>query len=134
MSAEDFKQPGVQRVRLTRQPLKRQDLRPSPFDVMLVVLLSAALHAGWNALVKSGDDPLLDTVIVTLGVAVVGAAGIGLHAARPAHASWPFLIASVVLHLVYYGLLVLAYREGDLSLMYPVMRARPPRSPPSWPR
>jgi drug/metabolite transporter (DMT)-like permease len=96
-----------------------------PFDVMLVVLLSAALHAGWNALVKSGDDPLLDTVVVTLGVAVVGVAGIGFMPA-PAFASWPFLIASVVLHLVYYGLLVLAYREGDLSLMYPVMRGSAP--------
>lgn len=96
-----------------------------PVDVMLVVLLSAALHAGWNALVKSGADPVVDTVVVTVGVATVGAAGIALLPA-PAAASWPFLIASVALHLAYYELLVLAYRGGDLSLMYPVMRGSAP--------
>jgi len=92
---------------------------------MLVVLLSAALHAGWNALVKSGDDPLVDTVGVTVGVAVVGALAMGVIPV-PAPASWPLLIASVALHLVYYWLLVLAYRGGELSLMYPVMRGSAP--------
>jgi drug/metabolite transporter (DMT)-like permease len=92
---------------------------------MLVVLLSAALHAGWNALVKSGVDPLVDTVAVTIGVTAVGLTAIGFLPV-PASPSWPFLAASVALHLVYYGLLILAYREGDLSLMYPVMRGSAP--------
>jgi drug/metabolite transporter (DMT)-like permease len=92
---------------------------------MLVVLLSAALHAGWNALVKSGADPVVDTVVVTVGVAAVGLAGIAVLP-TPAAASWPFLIASILLHLAYYGLLVLAYRGGELSLMYPVMRGSAP--------
>jgi drug/metabolite transporter (DMT)-like permease len=92
---------------------------------MLVVLLAAALHAGWNALVKSGADPFLDTVLITTGVAVVAAAAL-LFMPLPAAASWPFLIASVVVHLAYYGLLILAYRGGDLSLMYPVMRGSAP--------
>ena len=96
-----------------------------PVDVMLVVLLSAALHAGWNALVKSGADPVVDTVVVTVGVAAVGVAGIAVLP-PPAAASWPFLVASVLLHLAYYGLLVLAYRGGELSLMYPVMRGSAP--------
>ena len=92
---------------------------------MLVVLLAAALHAGWNALVKSGADPFLDTVLITTGVAVVAAAALPFMP-LPAAASWPFLIASVVVHLAYYGLLILAYRGGDLSLMYPVMRGSAP--------
>jgi drug/metabolite transporter (DMT)-like permease len=92
---------------------------------MLVVLLSAALHAGWNALVKSGGDPVIDTVAVTAGVAVVGAAAAAILP-PPAPASWPFLVASVVLHLAYYGLLAWAYRVGDLSLMYPIMRGSAP--------
>jgi drug/metabolite transporter (DMT)-like permease len=96
-----------------------------PFDVMLVVLLSAALHAGWNALVKSGGDPVVDTVAVTAGVAVVGAAALTVLPS-PAPGSWPFLTASVVLHLAYYGILAWAYRVGDLSLMYPVMRGAAP--------
>ena len=92
---------------------------------MLVVLLAAALHAGWNALVKSGADSFLDTILVTTGVAVVGAAAL-VFMPVPAAASWPFLVASVVIHIAYYGLLILAYRGGDLSLMYPVMRGLPP--------
>ena len=95
------------------------------FDVMLVVLLSAALHAGLERAGQVGGRPLVDTVVVTIGVAVVGVPAIGFMPA-PAPASWPFLIASVVLHLAYYGFLVLAYREGDLSLMYPVMRGSAP--------
>jgi drug/metabolite transporter (DMT)-like permease len=97
-----------------------------PVEVLLVVLLSAALHAGWNALVKSGGDPIVDTVTVTVGVAAVGVPAIVTVLPLPAPASWPFLCASVALHLVYYLFLVLAYREGDLSLMYPVMRGSAP--------
>ena len=92
---------------------------------MLVVLLAAALHAGWNALVKSGNDPLTDTVTVIAGSAVIGTVGI-LLLPPPAAPSWPFLAASVGVHIIYYSLLVLAYRAGDLSLMYPIMRGSAP--------
>lgn len=44
------------------------------FEVMLAVLLGAAFHASWNALVKSGSDPFLDTVLITTGIAGVTAA------------------------------------------------------------
>lgn len=96
-----------------------------PADVMLVVLLSAVLHAGWNALVKSGTDPVVDTVLVAMGAAAVGAALVTVLP-LPAAASWPFLAGSVLIHQVYYGLLALAYRGGDLSLAYPVMRGTAP--------
>ena len=42
-------------------------LTPSPdltWPVVLAVLLGAALHAGWNALVKSSGDKPLDTALV----------------------------------------------------------------------
>ena len=44
----------------------------------------------------------------------------------PQEGSWRCLIASVLIHVAYFGLLVLAYRGGDLSLVYPIMRGTAP--------
>ena len=92
---------------------------------MLAVLLGAALHASWNALVKSGSDPFLDTVLVATGVTAVAAMALPFMP-LPDSGSWPFLIASALTHVGYYGLLVFAYRGGDLSLVYPIMRGSAP--------
>ena len=95
------------------------------FEVMLAILIGAALHASWNALVKSGSDPFLDTVSVTTSVVAVTSIVL-LFLPTPLGGSWAYLIASVVIHIVYYGLIVLAYRAGDLSLVYPIMRGAAP--------
>jgi drug/metabolite transporter (DMT)-like permease len=92
---------------------------------MLAVLLGAAFHASWNALVKSGSDPFLDTVSVATGAAAVTAAVV-VFLPLPQAPSWWCLIGSVLIHLVYYAFLVLAYRGGDLSLVYPIMRGTAP--------
>jgi drug/metabolite transporter (DMT)-like permease len=44
----------------------------------------------------------------------------------PPAAAWPYIIASMVLHLGYYIALVGAYRAGDLSHGYPIMRGVAP--------
>lgn len=94
-------------------------------EVMLVVLLGAALHATWNVLVKSGTDKTLD-----LGLVVAGSALFALLAVpflpMPAPASWPMLAASGLIHWVYFALVAAAYRIGDMSLAYPLMRGTPP--------
>ena len=92
---------------------------------MIAVLLGAALHASWNVLVKSGSDPFLDTVLVATCVAAVTAVVL-VFLPVPEEGSWRCLIASVVIHVAYYGFLVLAYRGGDLSLVYPIMRGTAP--------
>jgi drug/metabolite transporter (DMT)-like permease len=92
---------------------------------MIAVLFGAALHASWNVLVKSGSDPFLDTVSVATCVAVVTAIVL-VFLPVPQEESWRCLIASVLIHLAYYGFLVLAYRGGDLSLVYPIMRGTAP--------
>jgi drug/metabolite transporter (DMT)-like permease len=94
---------------------------------MLAVLLGAACHASWNALVKSGSDPFLDTVSVATCLAAVTAIMlVFLPMPLPLEASWLCLVGSVVIHVAYYTFLVLAYREGDLSLVYPIMRGTAP--------
>ncbi len=92
---------------------------------MLAVLLGAALHASWNALVKSGSDPFLDTVLITTGIAGVTAVVL-MFLPLPHPASWGCLSVSVLIHPAYFGLLVLAYQGGELSLVYPVMRGTAP--------
>lgn len=92
---------------------------------MLLVLLGAALHAGWNALVKAGTDKLLDTVAVTLGSAVLVAAALPFLPI-PARESWPFIAASVVIHVAYFALVAAAYRAGEMSVAYPLMRGTAP--------
>jgi drug/metabolite transporter (DMT)-like permease len=40
--------------------------------------------------------------------------------------AWPYIVASLLLHLVYYVALTEAYRHGDLSLVYPLARGSAP--------
>ena len=93
--------------------------------LVAAVLFAALLHAGWNALIKSGGDKALDTALIhSLGVlfAIPAALWFGL----PGAAAWPYIAASAVIHVAYYIALAGAYRHGDLGLTYPVMRGSAP--------
>jgi drug/metabolite transporter (DMT)-like permease len=92
---------------------------------MLAVLLGALLHATWNVLVKSGGDALIDTTLILLGGSVLAVLALPLLPA-PAPASWPFIAASSVLQVGYFGLIGAAYRSGEVSLAYPLMRGTAP--------
>lgn len=92
---------------------------------MLVVLLSASLHAGWNALVRASSDKFVDTGLIVWG-AGAWAACLLPFVPLPASGSWPFLAASVVIHVGYFTLVAFSYRGGDLSFVYPIMRGSAP--------
>lgn len=89
------------------------------------VLLAAAVHAGWNALIKGAVDTLLTTILVSAGAGLTAIAALPFMT-RPAPASWPFLLASAVLQVAYYTLVAQAYRLADMSQSYPVMRGTAP--------
>lgn len=93
--------------------------------VSAAVLLAALLHASWNAMIKGGRDVLLDTAAIVAGAGLVTLPFI-FFVPPPAPASWPYIAASVATHLAYYYLMVNAYRTGDLSLVYPLMRGVAP--------
>jgi drug/metabolite transporter (DMT)-like permease len=92
---------------------------------MTAVLFAALLHASWNAIVKSGSDKFLDTVLVACGAALVSAATLPFLP-LPAAASWPYIVASAIIHIAYFALVAAAYRTGDLSYVYPIMRGAAP--------
>ena len=96
-----------------------------PWHVFLLVLFAALLHASWNAIIKSGGNTVLDTVALTVAAALLAAAMLPFTQA-PAAASWPWLAASVALHVCYFLMLGAVYRLGDLSHVYPLMRGIAP--------
>jgi len=93
--------------------------------VILVVLLAAVLHASWNALVKGGRDRTLNLAAVVIGH-VPFALAVLPFVPLPAADSWPWLLCGIALHTGYQGFLLLAYRQGDLSRVYPIARGSAP--------
>src|SRR5215831_13122956 len=93
--------------------------------VFLAVLFAALCHAGWNALIKVGLDPLSTTTLISLGAGLVALAFVPFVGV-PAAACWPWLIASVVIHLFYFASLIESYRTGDLGQVYPLARGSAP--------
>ncbi|MEW6531302.1 MAG: DMT family transporter [Thermodesulfobacteriota bacterium] len=96
-----------------------------PLDIMLAILFGAALHATWNAFVRSAPNKFMDTILALLGMGFW--AGCFLpFVPLPATASWPYLIASILIHVAYFALVVLTYRYAELSFAYPIMRGTAP--------
>ena len=93
--------------------------------VFVAVLFAALCHAGWNAAVKRGLDPLATTILISIGAALVGVAMLPF-AGWPAGAAWPWVIASVLIHIVYFAALIESYAAGDMGLVYPLARGSAP--------
>jgi drug/metabolite transporter (DMT)-like permease len=93
--------------------------------VFAAVLFAALCHASWNALIKVALDPLSTTTLILCGATVFALAAIPF-VPLPAPAAWPYLAASSVIHLLYFGSLAEAYRTGDLGQVYPIARGAAP--------
>src|ERR1700687_43354 len=95
--------------------------------ITFAVLGAGVLHAGWNALIKSsaGGEALLDTASVVAGSSFCGLLVVAF-VPFPGPSAWPFIAASSVIHFGYYLTLAQAYRTGDLSFAYPLMRGTAP--------
>ncbi len=95
------------------------------WPVVLAVLVGALLHASWNALVKSSGDKAVDTALVHF-LAAIAALPMLAVVGLPRVETWPYIGASLAIHVGYYYALVGAYRYGDLGLTYPIMRGFAP--------
>ncbi len=96
----------------------------TPFSIVLV-LLAALMHAGWNALLRGGADRTQSMLVMNITTGVTGLAMMAF-AGLPSAACFPYVIASGLIHLVYTALLVVMYRSGDLGETYPVARGSSP--------
>ncbi len=88
-------------------------------------LLSALIHASWNAVLKGGTDRVVDTFLVAIGAMLVGVTLIAIFGLPPPTA-WPFVALSLMLHLAYWAALFKAYDAGDLSHIYTLSRGSAP--------
>ena len=93
--------------------------------VFFALLAAAVLHAGWNALVRRDPDRSAAAIAMAAGGAVVG---IVLTPFLPPLklAAVPYLLGSSAIHFAYYALIARAYRHGELSVAYPIMRGLAP--------
>ena len=95
------------------------------WTIVLAVLFGALLHASWNAMVKSSSEKDLDMALQSL-FGTLWAIPLLAWVGWPQAAAWPYFVASALIHVGYYTTLVGAYRHGDLSLTYPLMRGSAP--------
>jgi len=93
--------------------------------VFAAVLFAAVLHASWNAMVKSGRDKTLAMAAVIFGRAPLAFVML-LFMPAPAPASYPYLFVGVGLHFGYQVFLLMSYRIGDLTQVYPIARGSAP--------
>ena len=93
--------------------------------VWAAVLGAALLHALWNSLVKSAPDKFLGSARVALWTGVA-AALVVLATPPPFPSAYPCILASAVIHVVYFLLVGRLYRNADLSVAYPLMRGLAP--------
>ena len=94
-------------------------------SVFSLVLLAAALHAIWNAVIKGTGDKKIAIGLVSLGHMVLGLIGAAILP-LPDIKVIPFIIASTLIQWGYYYGLTTAYKFGDLSLIYPIARGISP--------
>jgi drug/metabolite transporter (DMT)-like permease len=94
-------------------------------EVLLIVLLAAVLHAGWNALIRASSHNLQDACLLVVGAAV-WTLFLVPFLPLPQSESWGYLALSVLIHVIYFFLLAVCYRFGQLSFSYPMMRGLAP--------
>jgi drug/metabolite transporter (DMT)-like permease len=95
-----------------------------PTGALVLVLIAAVLHSTWNALTKRAEHQLcfLWSSITVATILALPAALPALWREGVSPDAWPFVIATIVLHAVYFYVLGRAYHSGQFSVVYPVAR------------
>jgi drug/metabolite transporter (DMT)-like permease len=96
-----------------------------PPAALALALAAALAHALWNLLLARTHDPQLGTA-VALPVALVVFAPLAAVTWHVSAAALPYVALSGTLELAYFALLAVAYRRGELSVVYPLARGSAP--------
>jgi drug/metabolite transporter (DMT)-like permease len=96
-----------------------------PVLALVLLFLSASMHATWNFLLKSADEKY-----IAMGWQVIlsGLFSLGLlfFIGLPPRSMWGFAVLSMILESIYFILLCSAYSDHDFSLIYPIARGAAP--------
>ncbi len=94
-------------------------------SAITLVLISAFMHATWNAVVRAGSSRFMTLALVDGTALLICLAALPLVDV-PSLQVWGYVLLSVVLNTVYRLFLIKAYETGDFGQVYPVMRGVPP--------
>lgn len=101
-----------------------------PLHALALVLTAALLHALWNLAAKKWGGGPHFVMSCAIGVVIVwlpAAAWLGVdEVPRWTPTVWGLVVASAVVHLLYFNCLVAGYRASDLTVVYPVARGSGP--------
>lgn len=93
--------------------------------VFAAMLVSACLHATWNAWVKSRADPYGSMIAVGIGAGWPGLVLLAFSG-MPDETPWGWIAITIFLSIPAQALLGSAYREGDFVVAYPIVRGLNP--------
>lgn len=96
-----------------------------PTSAIVLLLISASLHALWNLLLKRSQEKYIAMgwqVLISGVFAFILLLFIGL----PPRSMWLFALISMSLEALYFILLSNAYTDNDFSLVYPIARGTAP--------
>jgi drug/metabolite transporter (DMT)-like permease len=96
-----------------------------PAVALAFALAAAVFHAVWNLLLARARDVEAATAVALITAEVLFAP-VALFVWRVDSGVWPWLVASGVFELAYFGLLATAYRRAPLSVVYPIARGGAP--------
>jgi drug/metabolite transporter (DMT)-like permease len=93
---------------------------------LLMVLLSALLHASWSAAIKGTRSPLAFNMVQTAAMTLVALCVLPfIELAEVPTDSWLLVGAAGVVHGLYLWFLSASLERADLSLAYPIIRSTP---------
>jgi drug/metabolite transporter (DMT)-like permease len=96
-----------------------------PILALVLLLISATLHALWNLLLKGSEDKYIAMgwqVVVGAIISLIALFFVGL----PPRSMWLFALISGTLEAIYFVVLTYAYSGHDFSLVYPMARGAAP--------
>src|SRR5688572_1980215 len=96
-----------------------------PVAALVLLFLSASMHALWNFLLKSSEEKYIAMgwqVILSGAFSLV----LVLFTGLPPRSMWFFAVISMILEAIYFILLCIAYTSHDFSLVYPIARGAAP--------
>jgi drug/metabolite transporter (DMT)-like permease len=101
-----------------------------PLSALALVLLAALLHASWNIAAKHAGGDQRFTLLTSLLVTVLWLpAGLWFgwdELPRWGALEWAVVLASALVHLLYFNCLLTGYRVADLTVVYPLARGSGP--------
>ncbi len=101
-----------------------------PLTALALILVAALLHAGWNIVAKRAEGgphfPLWSAIGVSLLWAPPGLWLTWQYAPGFGWREWGLIVASGLVHVAYFQVLLTGYRVADLTVVYPVARGTGP--------